>query len=230
MVDSLFGTDADIDDMNGDGFLDVIKDTGLGSAGGGGPKVSILYNDGTGHFTFEDDTYTGAPYMVAPADFTQDGRLDLFIVDDGQDKYLINTGNDGQGHANFSVHDVNPSPATFGFGGNVKFADLDNDNVLDVLVADVDTDIPNCGSSHLVLLQGQGTPPAVHYADPLVGATRPWTPSTYDVEALHINDDGVLDLWIGACNGTRVFMGFTPVLFADGFESGDIAAWDEMMQ
>ncbi|MGH9465097.1 MAG: FG-GAP repeat domain-containing protein [Thermoanaerobaculia bacterium] len=232
MVDSVFGTDADIADMNGDGLLDIVKDTGLGSAGGGGPKVSILYNDPTniGHFTFEQDADTGAPYMVEPADFTQDGRLDLIVVDDGQDKYLINLGNDAQGHAVFDSNQVNPSPATFGFGGNVKFADLDHDGVLDALVADVDTDIPNCGSSHLVLLQGQGTPPNIHYADPLNGAGRPWNPSTYDVEALHINDDGGLDLVVGACNGTKVFMGFSLEIFGDGFESGDTAAWDQTAQ
>jgi hypothetical protein len=237
MVDSTFGADADIKDMNGDGFNDIVKDnasgSGLGERDGGDategtgavPAVSVLYNDGSGHFTSWDNVYTQAPYMVAEADFTQDGRLDLFVVDDGQDSYLVNDGNDGQGHAQFTSHLVQTSPNTGFFGGNVKFADLDDDGLLDVLIADVDTDISGC-DRQLVLLQGQGTPPAVSYADPLAGASRPWTQhGTFDVEAMHIDNDGVLDLWIGTCTGTRVFMGFSEVIFGDGFESGDTSAW-----
>jgi hypothetical protein len=230
MVASVFGTDADIADMNGDGFNDIIKDnasgTGISSVEGLAPAVSILYNDGTGHFTFMGVVNTDAPYMVAPADFTQDERLDLFIVDDGQDRYLTNTGNDAQGHAQFTTQTVSPSPNTNFFGGNVSFADLDNDGVLDVLVSDVDTDIPGC-NRQLVLLQGQGPPPAVTYSDPLGGASRPWTPlGTFDVEALHIDDNGALDLWIGTCSGTLVFMGVNPLfIFADGFETGDTSDW-----
>lgn len=232
MVASVFGTDADIADMNGDGFNDIVKDNATGSGGGSiskgvtAPFVSILYNDGTGHFTFMDPIYSEAPYMVAPADFTQDSRLDLFVVDDGQDSYLINTGNDAQGHANFTAHMSSPSPNTNFFGGNVDFADLDNDGILDILISDVDTDAPGC-DRQLVLLRGQGVPPAVTYSDPLLGASRPWTPAgVFDVAAMHIDDDGVLDLWIGTCSGTKVFMGVDPLLvFRDGFESGNTSAW-----
>ncbi len=234
MVDSTFGTDADIADMNGDGWMDIVKNNSSGTNGGlvqGGapsPAVIILYNDGAGNpgfFSTFDVPYAAAPYMTAPADFTQDGALDLFIVDDGQDSYLINTGNDGSNHAQFSISLAGPSPNTTGFGGNVSFADLDDDGVLDVIVSDVDTDIPGCGRQ-LVFLQGQGTPPNITYSDPLAGADRPWTPNgTYDVQAMHINDDGAIDLWIGTCAGTKVFMGISPEIFADGFESGDTSGW-----
>ena len=241
MVDATFGTDADIADMNGDGFNDIVKDNSSGSGGlserrpsqdgdapegsGPAPAVSILYNDGTGNFTFMDTIYALAPYMVAPADFTQDGRLDLFIVDDGQDRYLVNEGNDGQGHADFTTVSVSSSPNTSFFGGNVKFADLDRDSILDVLVSDVDTASPGATGGWRIL-QGQGVPPNVGYADPLGGSSRDWLPQgTFDVETLHINDDGALDLWIGTCTGNRIFMGVSNEIFADGFESGDASAW-----
>ncbi len=234
MVASVFGTDAEIADMNGDGFNDIVKNNASGSGGGSptgplgstSPAVLIHYNDGTGHFTSMDVANADAPYMVAVADFTQDDRLDLFVVDDGQDHYMINLGNNINGQATFSNTPVNPSPRTNFFGGNVSFADLDNDGVLDVLVSDVDTDIAGCGRQ-LVLLQGAGVPPNVSYSDPLGGASRAWTPlGTFDVETMHINNDGVLDLWIGTCTGTLVFMGVNPNnLFADGFETGNTFAW-----
>ena len=228
MVFSAFALDSQIADMNGDGFNDIVKDNASGSAPppGSSPEVAVLYNDGTGHFNFKDPVYTAAPYAAEVADFTQDGKLDLFVVDDGQDRYLINTGNDGQGHANFSSHAVATSPQTSFFGGGAHFADLDNDGILDVTVADVDADIPGC-DRRMALLRGQGTPPNIAYADPLAGASRPWLLSgAFDIAALHIDDDGVLDLWVGTCSGNRVFMGRTPTLFRDGFESGTAAAWD----
>ncbi len=230
MADSTFGTDADVADMNGDGFNDIIKNNSSGTGGfsdsplGVNPAVAILYNDGTGNFVFMDNVYTAAPYMVEPVDFTQDGRLDLIVVDDGQDSYMINTGNDGSGHAQFTTHSV-LGPNTQFFGGNLTIADLDNDGVLDAMIADVDTDIPGC-SRQLVLLQGQGTPPAISFADPLSGGSRPWTPQgVHDVQAFHINDDETLDLWISTCTGTLIFMGVGDGLFADGFESGSTSAW-----
>ncbi len=223
MAESNFGTDANIADMNGDGFNDIIKNNSSGS-GGGDPVVAILYNDGTGDFVFMDIVYTDAPYMVEPADFTQDGRLDLIVVDDGQDSYMINDGNDLSGHAQFTTAPVS-GPNTQFFGGNLTLADLDHDGVLDAMVADVDTDIPGC-SRRLVILQGQGTPPDISYADPLVGGTRPWTPrGVHDIKALHINNDGNLDLWISTCTGTKIFMGVGDGIFADGFESGSTSAW-----
>lgn len=238
---STFGTDTDIADVNGDGWNDIIKNDSTGFTGPTSPEhtvvgdspdgtlpnpaVTVFYNDGTanpGHFSTFDSVYLDAPYMVAAADFTQDAKLDLFVVDDGSDNYLVNTGNDGQGHAQFTAH---PVGGTVGFGGNVVFADLDGNGVLDVLVADVDTDIPGCNDRRLIALQGLGAPPNVTYSDTL--GARPWTPNgTFDVAALYINDDSALDLWLGTCTGTKIFMGVSHDIFLDGFESGDTSAWD----
>ncbi|MEM7350410.1 MAG: VCBS repeat-containing protein, partial [Acidobacteriota bacterium] len=224
MSQSAFGSDSHIADMNGDGFNDLIKNNASGMSGAQ-PSVILLYNDGTGNFDFRDDIYTDEPYMIEIADLTGNGRLDLYVVDDAQDAYMFNTGNDGQGHAQFTTTTVTNSPNTTNFGGNTKIADLDLDGILDILVADVDTDIPGC-DRELVLLQGQGTKPNITYEDPLSGAARPWLPNgVFDIEALHIDDDGVLDLWVGTCTANRIFMGTSPGLFLNGFESGDFSAW-----
>ncbi len=227
-AESVFGTDAEIVDINGDTFNDIIKVNSSGNSASE-PVVSVLYNDGTGNFDVKDDIYTLAPYMTDAADFTKDGRLDLFIVDDNQDRYLVNTGNDGNGHAQFDSITVTNSPNTQGFGGNVKFADLDGDNLLDVLVTDVDTDIDNCAPQQFnafTILRGQGLAPNVSFSDPLSGAARPWLVNgVFDVQPMHIDNDGVLDLWVGTCTGNRIFMGSTPVIFADDWESGDVSIW-----
>lgn len=230
LADSVFGTDAEIFDMNGDTFNDIVKNNSSGNSPppGFSPNTSILYNDGTGNFTVQAVIYEVAPYMTHVADFNQDGRFDVFIVDDGQDRVLTNTGNDGMNQAGFSEAIVGPSPDTFGFGGNTWAADVDLDGILDIVVSDVDTDIAGC-DRQLTILRGTGTPPNITYGDPLVGADRPWkTQGTFDAVVFDINGDGAPDLWSGTCTGTKVFMGdpgIVPNIFADGFESGDVSAW-----
>ncbi len=204
MVNSTFSLDSQIVDMNNDTFNDIVKDNASGSVGVGAgppPNVSIMYNDGTGHFAFRDQIYDIDPYSTEVADFTQDGKMDLFIIDDSQDRYMINIGNDGQGHADFTTAAVTSSPLTNFFGGNAHFADLDNDGILDMMVADVDTDQAGC-DRRLVLLRGTGTPPNISYRDPFNGANRPWLlGGTVDIAALDIDGDGALDLFIGTCIG-----------------------------
>jgi hypothetical protein len=231
MSESVFGTDSHIADMNGDGFLDIVKNSASGNnapPGATPPAVRILYNDGTGNFTSMDSPYTESPYMVELGDLNQDGRLDFYVVDDGQDSYLYNTGNAGpNNHAQFSRNILSSSPGTEDFGGNTKIADLDGDGILDILVTDVDTDIAGC-DRRMVILRGEGTAPAITYSDPLNGASREWLPTgTFDVEIFDIDHDGNQDIWAGICDGNRIFMGQGPGIFVDGAESGDFSWWSE---
>lgn len=226
MSESVFGTDAHILDVNGDGFRDIVKNYASGNNAPFGtiPSVRILYNDGSGSFDFMDLVYappTGGPYMIEPADWNGDGRPDLFVVDDEDDRYLTNLGNDEDGRATFRTDIVSSSPQTAGFGGNVKIADLDGDGVLDALVADVDTDLPGC-DRRMALLRGTEAAGVVSFADPLSGAGRPWLQNgTFDLAALDIDKDGNLDLWIGTCAGNQIHMNESgPGLFIGDFEDG----------
>ncbi len=219
MVESVFGTSALILDLNNDGWNDIVKvnSSGNNAPPGSSPTaVRVFTNAGGGQFDRLDLVYTVQPYMAASGDFNNDQRPDLFAVDDGQDAVLLNQTATG-GPPAFAGTTVSNSPDTTGFGGNLAVADLDGDGFLDIVVSDVDTDIPGC-DRRLAILRNNGTG---NFTDPLAGQSRPWkTSGTFDAAAADFNRDGVMDLWAGTCTGNRLFFGhLQDVLLADSFES-----------
>ncbi|MEM6795421.1 MAG: VCBS repeat-containing protein [Acidobacteriota bacterium] len=229
MSESVFGTDAAIVDLDRDGDLDILK---VNSSGENPPPdaspsaVRALYNDGTGNFDYFELIYAEQPYMIEVGDFDGNQRPDVFVVDDEQDSVMLNTGNGSDGRADFTQISITSSPNTFGFGGNTKIADMDGDGMLDVLVADVDTDIANCDDNNLVILRGGGTAPNLTFTDPLNGELRFWnTRGTFDIEVLDWNNDGVPDIWAGTCTGTVLLEGVR-ALFESRFEDGTTDEWD----
>ena len=141
---SAFGASVAIADINGDGNNDIVKQTSLQS-----PRyVGVAYNKDTNPGFF--DSYSVAnqlsPYFVSVGDLNRDHLPDLVITDDGADRYMLNKGNDVNGHAEFlSDTFAYDAAADQGFGGNSVIADLNHDGWNDVLIADVDVDIPGCG-------------------------------------------------------------------------------------
>ena len=101
MLLSAFGAASSIADMNGDGVLDIVKQTSLNPP----QHVAITYNDPSneGYFNGYDIIDQLAPYFVTVGDLNGDGRQDLVVVDDGSDTYYLNTGNGGDGFANFDA-------------------------------------------------------------------------------------------------------------------------------
>ncbi len=221
---SEFGTDAHIVDADGDGDNDIVKNTAIGCCGVDN-HVSVLYNDGTGNFDFDQRISEDSVYMIEPADWTGDGKIDWFLVDDFQDHFLVHNGLDVDDHVIYSSGTVTSSPTTQGFGGNVKIHDLDADGLMDVLVADVDTDLPGC-NRRMAALRGSGTLPNVGFSDPLNGNPRSWLPTgVFDLDAFDIDKDGNLDLWLGTCTGNEVHMNTSgPGLFIGDFEDG-VGRW-----
>lgn len=141
---SAFGAAAAIADMNGDGFLDIIKQTSLNAP----LYVGVAYNDpdSEGFFDTYEVVNNQAPYFISVGDLNNDNQLDIVITDDGADRYLLNQGNDLDGMADFVSFTYSFDEAgDDGFGGNNLIADLNNDGWNDVLIADVDVDIGGCG-------------------------------------------------------------------------------------
>jgi hypothetical protein len=164
MLLSAFSASAAIVDINGDGVMDVAKNSGLQDP----TRVSVAYNrniplppppqpppcsEATPLKCFDvfQVVEQTAPYFVSAGDLNNDNRLDLVVTDDGSDHYRLNNGNDALGQVvwgpvtNFSF----ASGSDDGFGSQSLIADLDQDGFRDVLISDVDVDDPtgyNCSS------------------------------------------------------------------------------------
>ncbi len=213
MLGSSFGTSSVLHDMNGDGTVDVISVSGSGQTGGL-TRSSIAYNNmnNEGFFNLLQEPYQGAPYHVAVGDLNSDGLPDMIISDDGDDRYLLNQGNDVFGRVNWSA------AFTFGPGGDLGFAsnnlivDLNGDGWDEAIFCDVDVDLPGCnrrlqiyhnrggsagGSVSLREEQGGGD----------YGANGlPLLTAAHDVAIFDIDNDGDEDMVVGRCAGTDVFL------------------------
>lgn len=208
-VQSAFGTAGAIADMNADGFMDIVKDP-QGS-------IRVAYNDGTGNFPVTQELMVSAAYHFDVGDLNNDGKNDVFSVQDGQDIFLLNNSPPGTTPPNWTVVPLGPSPLTGGFGGNVRIADLDSDGDRDVVVADTDTDVSGC-NRRLAFLRNNGATPIPSIQDPYTcqpggggGCLPVHQQGTHDIAIADFNLDGAPDILIGHCTGTRLFFQVPPV-------------------
>ncbi len=205
LTDSDFTAHAVIADLNHDGYNDIIKNNALGDY-----TFKLGYNDpdNEGVFTQANGQTlcTCSDYFVAVGDLNNDGLLDVVEADDGTDRYFLNQGNDPNGKVIWFPLLLLPDNG--GFDNNIVIADLDNDGWNDILIADVDVDLPNC-ASRLDIHHNLANPPFVTFQEdtgnlptddggPLSG--------THDVAVFDIDGDCWPDLVIGNCDGTTVWI------------------------
>ena len=204
MLLSAFGAASSIEDMNGDGVNDVVKQTSLNPP----QHIAITYNNPSneGYFNGYDIIDQQAPYFVTVGDLNGDGRLDMVVVDDGSDTYYLNTGNGGDGFANFNAITLENSD---GFGGNAIIRDLNNDGHQDVIVTDVDVDISGCSrTTHIY--RNLGNVPNITLDEQDVGISNAQLQGVHDVAVFDINGDGWLDMVMGRCDTTEIWIQDSP--------------------
>ena len=206
MTSSGFGTSAVIVDLNGDGASDV--------ADGESGVVNLIYNDpaNVGYFNILHNPYFGAPYHVNTGDLNQDGKPDLVISDDGADRYLLNQGNDALGRVSWSSPHVYNTDD--GFASNNLVVDLDGDGWGEAIYCDVDVDIPGCDRRmHLFHNRGGTVGGFVSLFEEsgagsvgATGLTATALRGMHDVAVFDLDNDGDLDLVLGRCSGTSVYL------------------------
>jgi hypothetical protein len=204
MSTSAFGASSVIADMNGDGVMDVVKQTSLSPP----THVAVTYNDplAEGLFSSYDVVNENAPYFVSAGDLNNDGRLDLVITDDGSDRYLLNQGNGPQGEAAFLTFVL---PDSAGFGSNSVIADLNQDGHNDIIIADVDVDIGGCTRTTFIY-RNLGNRPDVSFQKQGEPIPNDDLHGVHDVGVFDLNGDGWLDIILGKCDGTQIWINQPP--------------------
>ena len=224
MLQSAFGMAVEIEDWNGDGVLDVMKDTALNAP----QYVAISYNDpnNVGFFNLFDDVHKFAPYHIAAGDLNNDGRLDFISSDDGVDRYRYNLGNDSFGRVDFSGaltyggagECVSGGCTDDGFGSNALIVDLDGDGWNEAIHCDVDVDIPSTQRRMHIFHNPGGAPGEqiiLHEEQELVNNSAGWKgvkgmnvldqQGTHDVAVFDVENDGDLDMLVSRFNGTDLW-------------------------
>jgi hypothetical protein len=194
-----FGTRGQIADLNTDGKPDLLR----AQAG----NTTAIYQSSTQSAFFNrfQDLNGNAVYFASAGDLNMDGKLDVVVTSDGTDLYLINTGNKPDGTVNWATH-IMPAQ-TGGFGANSVIADLDKDGNNDVIIVDVDVDIAGCDRV-TDILRNTGGPVnnLFSYQSNNVGIGEGNLIGVHDVAVFDINNDSCLDLVMGRCSSTQVWI------------------------
>jgi hypothetical protein len=220
-----FGVGGRIGDYNLDGKGDVLR-ASTGSLSDPVQEVSLSYNGpgAEGTFGIYQEVYTLGPYAIASGDLNQDGRLDVVVGDDNQDRYVLNTGVDPLGRAIWSPSLLFDflAEGDDGFTGQILVHDLDRDGFPEALIADEDVDIASTAGRRLHLYHTLGGAPGAYVTlreERQSSAASSWIGAeglhdadllrTYDMAALDIDGDGFDELVLGRVSGTTVWRNTT---------------------
>lgn len=220
---SAFGADCHAVDLNNDGFLDIGKDTTLGNP----QKVRAFYNDpaNPGEFAASGlhDFGSSQPYGIDFGNINNDEWVDLVIADDGSDRIRYGTGLDALNKMVWGPLKTFQfvTGADDGFGHTPYIKDLDGNGWNDVLITDVDGDVPGCGR-RLHIYHNLGTIPGDMNTNlkeeselanggtgagwkGVVGMTAADAKGTFDTLLEDFDHDGDIDMLVGTCSGTTYY-------------------------
>jgi MYXO-CTERM domain-containing protein len=177
-------------DIDGDGDLDILFPNADGYFNKGAAQpFSVYLNDGTGKFSNGSATfnnYVGYVRQVATGDVDGDGDIDVYIPSAWGDLDLLYL-NDG---GTFVDHTSTHLPGLHSFAGAARFADVDDDGDLDLLVGDGwAQSVPQ--AAHLYLNDGQG-----HFTDATENLPQMAGSQPIDFDLVDVDGDFDLDLLI----------------------------------
>lgn len=234
MLKSNFTSSTTIADLNGDGALDVLKQSSHGTP----TSVYVAYNNpaSQGNFLSYQQFYGNSPYYVSAGDLNNDGRLDLVAADNGTDKYLYNTGNNGSGEVIWSAKNTFNflSGGDDSFGSNILIDDLDGDGWNDVIICDVDIELPGynrrvhiyhnrggtVGGQDIVLREERENTTTAGWIG-VEGMFDPDMKGTHDVAVFDLDNDGDKDMVLSRLAATEVWINNASTCQPDlGFGNG----------
>lgn len=131
LLPEIMGGGVAIADLNGDSYLDIyFVQSGEHNSQLKSPN-ELYFNDGTGRFTRGNAGFDDVGYGmgIATGDYDNDGDIDLFITNVGQNRLLNNDGSGKFVDATTSALFVDDQ-----FSTAALFADFDADNDLDLFV------------------------------------------------------------------------------------------------
>jgi hypothetical protein len=226
-------TDVDLVDVDADGDLDLFMAEGTDSLAG--RQNRLLINAGDGFFA--DETASRLPAVIVnstKADFGDvdaDGDLDAIVAAVGPELLLLN---DGQGvFADASGQLPAPAPLLDNISADARFADVDGDGDLDVLVSNENPFSPvTGGQSRLFVNDGGGL-----FSDQTTARLPARRDQTAALLPGDVDGDGDLDLValnrgqerVYVNDGTGVFTDETAARFpvtADTTRGGGLADLD----
>ena len=181
-----------IADINSDGKPDLIVASGCASTGSScRGSVGVLLGNGNGTFKAAMSYDSGGvlSWSVAVADVNGDGKLDVIVTNNSDNTVGVLLGN---GDGTFKPAVSYPSGSN-SFTGSVAVADVNGDGKPDLVVADECLTYPDCASSTVGILLGNGNgtfQSAVTYS---AGGSYATT-----VEVADVNGDGRPDLVVGS--------------------------------
>jgi hypothetical protein len=154
-------------DVNGDGKVDLITANSLY----GGGTLSVLTNDGSGHFVLAcSPSVVGEPFSVAAADVNGDGKVDLISANYGNNTLSVLT-NDGSGSFVLaSTLNVGSEP------WGLTTADVNSDGNVDLICG-------NFGGATLSVLTNAPSSPPVIISQPTDQTVAGTGVASFSVEA-----------------------------------------------
>lgn len=160
----------------------------------GFPSIAPLVYRNDGHVHFEEVgqkmglAKPGKGLGIAIADYDRDGKIDLFIANDGMDEFLYrNKGNGKFEEAGLAANVATDDNGRNFAGMGVVFQDLNNDGLADIVIGDLALQ-----TYALYLNRGDGT---FDYASAATGMTRlTMAHSAWGIQAIDVDNHGARDL------------------------------------